>query len=174
MRLNNGNGTFTPARASRSEPCREASRLGDLDGDGDLDFVVRQLPVEQSLGDAQQRLRRLHAAAGSPVPVGTRPVAVMLADFDGDDDLDIAVTNNTTNNVSILLNNGSGGFTARVARGTGAGPRGIAAGDLDGDGDIDLVVANFGADTVSILLNNGSGGFTRPARRWRPQTTPTP
>ena len=86
-------------------------------------------------------------------------MAVALANFDGDSDLDIAVTNNTTNTVSILLNNGAGGFTAAAPAATGAGPRGIAAGDLDGDGDADLAVANFGANTLSILLNNGSGGF---------------
>ena len=98
-------------------------------------------------------------AVGSPVATGTRPVAVALADFDGDHDLDIAVTSNNTNNVSILLNNGSGAFAAAPSAATGAGPRGIAAGDIDGDGDNDLVVANFSANTLSILLNNGAAGF---------------
>ena len=105
------------------------------------------------------------AAAGSPLATGTRPVAVALADFDGDTDLDIAVTSNNTNTVSILLNNGAGGFTAAAPRATGVGPRGIAAGDLDGDGDVDLVVANFGANTLSILLNNGVGRIHRRGRR---------
>ena len=41
------------------------------------------------------------AAAGSPVAVGTHPTAVAVADFDGDHDLDIAVTNNSDNTVSI-------------------------------------------------------------------------
>jgi FG-GAP-like repeat len=125
-------------------------------------------------------------AAGSPIAVGTRPVAVAVADFNGDHRLDIAVTNNSNNTVSILLNNPNGTFTNGGTPATGAGPRGIAAGDLDGDGDTDLVVDNFSANSLSILLNNGAGVFTasaggplttgnnpyavtlgRPRRRWR-------
>jgi hypothetical protein len=111
-------------------------------------------------------------------------VHVVLADFNGDHRRDIAVTNNSSNTVSILLNNGSGGFTAAASPATGAGPRGMAAGDVDGDGDTDLVVDNFSANSLSILLNNGAGVFTarrnfgdweqplprgvgRPRRRWR-------
>jgi len=125
-------------------------------------------------------------ATGSPIAVGTRPVAVAVADFNGDHRLDIAVTNNSNNTVSILLNNPNGTFTNGGTPATGAGPRGIAAGDLDGDGDTDLVVDNFSANSLSILLNNGAGVFTasaggplttgnnpyavtlgRPRRRWR-------
>jgi hypothetical protein len=67
------------------------------------------------------------------------PVAVVLANFDGDNDLDLAVTNNVDNTVSILLNDGREHFLPApipiVA--TGAQPQSIAAGDLDGDGGND-------------------------------------
>ena len=133
--------------------------LGDLDGDGDLDFVSANYQ-SNTVSVMRNNGNGTFAAIGSPVATGTRPVAIALANFDGDSDLDIAVTSNTTNTVSILLNNGAGGFTAAASPATGAGPRGIAAGDFDGDGDADLAVANFGANTLSILSNNGSGVFT--------------
>jgi len=52
----------------------------------------------------------------SPVsyPVGTSPAGVVVADFNGDGKLDIAVANSGSANVSILLGNGDGTFQAAV------------------------------------------------------------
>ena len=137
--------------------------LGDLDGDGDLDFVSANYQSNNVSVMLNNGSAVFAAAAGSPLATGTRPTAVALADFNGDHRLDIAVTSNNTNTVSLLLNNGAGGFATAPSASTGLGPRGIAAGDLDGDGDSDLVVGNFGANTLSILLNNGAGAFTASA-----------
>jgi hypothetical protein len=87
--------------------------IGDLDGDGDIDFVAANYQsntVSVMLNNGNAAFAQ---AVGSPVATGTRPVAVALADFDGDHDVDIAVTSNNTNNVSILLNNGSGALLRR-------------------------------------------------------------
>ncbi len=73
--------------------------------------------------------------------------------------LDIAVTNRNHDDVSILLNNGSGGFEDRQDYLVGDRPYGIVAGDFNSDNALDLAVTNFDDDDVSILLNNGSGGF---------------
>lgn len=160
--LNNGNGTFAAATSVAVGAVPRGLAAGDLDGDGDLDFVSvnyqsNNLSVMLNNGNGS-----FAQAAGSPVATGTRPVAIVLANFDGDSDLDIAVTNNSNNNVSILLNNGSAGFTpaAGSPASVGTGPRGIGTGDFDGDGDRDLAVAIFGAASLSILLNNGSAGFS--------------
>jgi hypothetical protein len=66
-----------------------------------------------------------------------------LADIDGDGDLDIAVANYGSYNVSILANDGSGNFTLKGnVRGWNY-PWGISFGDIDGDGDLDIAVANY-------------------------------
>ncbi len=103
--------------------------MGDLDGDGDLDFVSANYISNNVSVMLNNGSAAFSNATGSPIPVGTRPVAVALADFNGDHKLDIAVTSNNTNTVSILLNNGNGTFTNGGTPATGAGPRGIAAGD---------------------------------------------
>jgi hypothetical protein len=85
---------------------------------------------------------------------------VVLADFDGDGRLDVAVAGNSGNDtVWVFLNLGDGGLsspslvaTADLLYG------GIAAADLDGDGLPDLVVANQN-DAVGVLLNRGGGRF---------------
>src|SRR4051812_27622102 len=60
-------------------------------------------------------------AAGSPVAVGTSPVSVAVGDFNADGRLDLAVANFSSNSVSILLGNGSGGFTQAAGSPVGVG-----------------------------------------------------
>ncbi len=92
---------------------------------------------------------------------GVNPYSVTAGDFNGDCSLDLAVANWGSNNVSILLNNGSGTFTQNSTPSVGSGPYSITAGDFNGDGSLDLAVANNNSNTVSILTNNGSGTFTQ-------------
>ena len=69
------------------------------------------------------------------------------------------VDNFGANTLSILLNNGSGGFTPSGAPlATGNNPYDVTVGDLDGDGDLDIAVTNSGSSSVSVFLNNGSAG----------------
>lgn len=94
--------------------------------------------------------------------VGAGANQVIVADFNGDHIPDIATVNNSSNTVSILINNGDGTFRAHTEFATGAGPTGLAAVDLNKDGKMDLVTSNSTADaahSVSILLGNGDGTF---------------
>jgi hypothetical protein len=79
--------------------------------------------------------------------------------LDGDGDLDLAVANDGSDNVSILKNNGDGTFEGAVDYGAGGCPWSVFCADLDGDNDLDLAVANYDHDNVSILKNNGDGTF---------------
>ncbi len=84
-----------------------------------------------------------------------------VGDFNGDGILDMAgVINAISGSVSILLGDGSGGFTASASIPVGSAPYAVAVGDFDGDGILDLAVANSVSNTVTILRGNGSGGFT--------------
>jgi FG-GAP-like repeat/HYR domain len=90
---------------------------------------------------------------------GIRPSAVAAADLNGDGANDLAVANNLSDNVAILLGNGSGGMGAPVTRAVGSAPAAVAVGDLDGDSRPDLAVANRLSANVSVLLATGGGGF---------------
>ena len=86
----------------------------------------------------------------------------MAGDFTGNGVLDLAVANGSSNDVSILLGDGHGGFQTLppIPLGNQAGePVSIVAGDFTGDGVLDLAVLNEGTSNVSILQGNGSGGF---------------
>lgn len=86
------------------------------------------------------------------VLIGDRPDGVAAADFDGDMDIDLAITSDNPDKVTILIN-GSGAFNVTgvipVGGGTGAGY--VAAADPDGDGDADLAVSNRDSTAVSFF-----------------------
>ncbi|HEV2618320.1 MAG TPA: FG-GAP-like repeat-containing protein, partial [Acidobacteriaceae bacterium] len=95
------------------------------------------------------------------------------ADFNGDGKLDLAVTIQSSNSVTIFLGHGDGTFTASpLSPATGSYPNAIATGDFNGDGIADLAVVNGSSNTVTILLGNGDGTFTPTAHS--PQTGSDP
>jgi hypothetical protein len=137
----------------------EAIAAGDFNGDGTADIAVANFlsnDVSILLADGAGGLA---PASGSPVAAGSAPLAVAAGDFNGDGRLDLAVANNASNDVSILLGNGAGGFSPPSAVAVGSGPQSIAIGRFDAGGTLDLAVANNVDDTVSILLGDGAGGF---------------
>ncbi|MBD3232715.1 MAG: hypothetical protein GF315_03215, partial [candidate division Zixibacteria bacterium] len=80
---------------------------------------------------------------------GDSPRSVCSVDLNGDGDYDLAVANASSDNVSILINNGDGTFAEDVTYGVGDEPYSVYSSDLDGDGDYDLAVANSDDNNVS-------------------------
>jgi hypothetical protein len=98
---------------------------------------------------------------------GSGPVAVILADVNGDGHPDIVVADQGDSKVAILIGVGDGTFAAPVFYGTGPAPGWIAAQDLSGDGRLDLVTANYSDGSVSVFANTGHGDFV-PTQRVYP------
>ncbi|MEG4092051.1 FG-GAP-like repeat-containing protein, partial [Microcoleus sp. Pol12B4] len=92
------------------------------------------------------------------------PESIAVADFDGNGKQDLAVTSsmpNSSNSVSILLQNGSGSFGAANNITVGLRPYSLAVGKFNNNDNFpDLAVTNFESNSISILRGNGSGGFT--------------
>ncbi len=85
------------------------------------------------------------AAPTSPESVDGVPFAIAVGDFNGDGDGDLAVGDELSDEIVILLGDGTGDFAAAPTspEGTGVGPVAIAVGDFDGDGDLDLAVTRL-------------------------------
>jgi hypothetical protein len=96
---------------------------------------------------------------------GDGPATVLLADFDRDGALDIAVANARSGNVSVYLNNGSRRFSRAPHSPMAAGPspNDIAVGDFNRDGNPDLAFANHDTQLLTVLVGDGHGSF-EPAR----------
>ncbi len=95
---------------------------------------------------------------------GTLPVGLVAGNFNADAKVDLVVANFSSNNLSIFLNNGSGGFGAPGNHPAGPFPSSLVAADFNGDGRVDLAITDADADDVSILFGNGNGNFGLPLR----------
>src|SRR5712671_5650532 len=158
----------------------------DFNGDGHRDLAVSNQGDTTTSGTVSILLGagdgtfgahtdfQVHTAQEANLSV---PSAIAVGDFNGDDIVDLAVTDSANNNVAILLGKAGGGFTPPVTYATESGtnpvghPVALLATDIDGDGVLDLAVVNQGdgvaAGSVSILLGHvlngkGDGTFVAP------------
>ena len=163
--LGNGSGGFTVLNGFPAGTNPASLAVGDFNGDGIQDLAAANSNsnnITILLGNGSGGFT---AASGSPVAAGTLPLSVIVGDFNGDGLQDLAVANSNSNNVTVLLGNGSGGFSSASASPftVGTNPHLIVAGDFNGDGLQDLATANYGGNNVTVLLGDGSGGFTAAA-----------
>jgi len=88
--------------------------------------------------------------------VGKAPWDPVIADFDGDGDLDIGTANGYSGTISVLDNDGGGSFAApRTYRfGPSAETVFVKAAELNGDGRADLIIVRRAMNTISVLLSN--------------------
>ncbi len=101
----------------------------------------------------------------STFAAGAEPRFVAIGDLNGDGNPDIAVVNQASNTVSVLLNTtpmgaGTATFPTKSTFDTRELPNSVDIGDLNGDGKPDLAVSNGGASNVSVLLNTTPMGAT--------------
>ncbi len=128
--------------------------IGDFTGDGKLDILVNS----QTFGNVGLLAGNGNATFGgiSNTAVGPAASSIGLAgmDLDLDGKLDVVTGNANSNNVSFLLNSGTGTFTAGTGSPmtTGAAPFGAIAADLNGDKLPDLVSGNATSGTLSVFL----------------------
>jgi hypothetical protein len=124
---------------------------GDFDGDGLPDLVFAgvngQVAFFKNLGG--WRFTNVTASAGVSVP-GLACRGVVLADLDGDGDLDLLLSANGAG-VLAFRNDGRGHFedmTAASGTGSRHGSMTIAVADVDGNGTPDVYIANNRSDDI--------------------------
>jgi hypothetical protein len=136
--------------------------MGDLDGDGDLDLVLakgRHTPLVDRvlLNDGHGRF-----VAGDLGPTADRTYSAVLADIDGDGDLDALVSNDAPDTKLVYVNDGKAHFRASGTWGVpGWSTRNAAVADLNGDRAPDVIAANRPGPSY-VCLNDGRGAFSPP------------
>jgi hypothetical protein len=136
--------------------------IKDMNSDGISDIII----VRTFSFDVLILLGRSDGLFGSPIAVNcasdTADRRVVVADFNEDHLLDVAVPNFYENNVKIWL-----GFEHEIFiewtsyfMGVGSMPDSLAVGDLNSDTHLDIVAVLGANNSIVVLLGTGFGSFT--------------
>ncbi|HLW88332.1 MAG TPA: VCBS repeat-containing protein [Terriglobales bacterium] len=143
--------------------------VGDFNNDGIPDVVVASFGTTIS-NNVAVLLGQSNGTLGPPtfLSAGEGPMSVVVGDFNGDKNLDIAVLDAYgPQNVSVLLGNGNGTFQPAVGYVAGEAtgnllPQAIITADFNGDGYLDLAVISgngISNNGVAVMLGFGNGAF---------------
>ncbi len=168
--LGRGDGSFVqPGLSYEADSHSSAVAAGDLNDDGKPDVAVANagsddLSILLNAGDGTFGLPT-NVPSSTPVGAGASPQDVELGDLTGDGNVDVAVANEDSDDVSILTGDGTGTFTPTTSLFVGSSPEWLALDDFNGDEKLDVASANQGSNSVSALLNTTS--FPAPVARTR-------
>ena len=182
---------------SKSQPYQWSTScsFADLDNDGDLDLYVARYAKFKSgsnqacqtdnakgycnptayqgesdglyINDGEANFINVNKERGIHTGIKDRGFGVIISDYDQDNDMDIYVANDGTQN-RMYINNGKGFFTdnglfsgtAINQNGTPESSMGIAMADINQDGLQDLLISHFSMETNTIYQNYGEGNFS--------------
>lgn len=151
-----GDGTFDPIQELPGPKFYPSvARLADMDRDGDLDVVLayQKKGIILLSNDGEGNFAQTSVIE----QVVRKPRDLVIADLNGDLQLDIIVAIQIDDSVVWYENTGAGTFTRdTIAVDTMTSPWSVSVGDLDGDFDLDVA---FAGTSVRWVENLGAGNF---------------
>jgi FG-GAP-like repeat len=169
--LGNADGSFQAPRLVPAGTRPGGLVAGDFNEDNVPDLVVSNvfsqdvsILIGKGGGTFQDQQR---------IPIGTFARPLVAADFNGDNHLDLAVgaVTGVSDEATILLGDGQGGFTLKGRFPIGFGSTALRVEDFNEDGILDLASVDFNSASVSVVLGVGDGSFQAP-QRFRAGTKP--
>ena len=161
--LNNGDGTFTLGQEATLNLTAMAAITSFKVGNH-IDLAV----VSQS-GNSVTILDGNNSGTftvGPAYSVGSAPVSIVSADFNGDGKADLAVANSTGASVSVLPGTGAGNFGAAITTPVlgvpaNGGPLKVRVANLNNDGVPDLLalLGPGSSGDAELMLGNDDGTF---------------
>lgn len=169
--LGSATGTFAAPITQSAGTDPIAISEADVNSDGNPDVIAydaqnassaTQGAVAVLLGNGDGTLQAAQISNLSDLP-GT---LAAVADFNRDGKPDLAITEQASNQVGLLINNtlptpypGGRSFAAphQLINGYGNMADGIVAADFNKDGKLDIAVSYLEDNVVRVLLNNGTG-----------------
>lgn len=166
--LNLGNGTFDPTMGNGTTNIVLGTGVGpvsivsgDFNSDGHPDLAVANHDGTITLFLSNAAVNFTYYTV-KPISGGFGTLTGITAGrFTNSGNLDLAVTDATSNGVHLLIGDGTGNFSvAQTLPAAGVDPTGIASGDFNKDGYPDLAVVYAGNGMVGLFLGQGNGNFS--------------
>jgi hypothetical protein len=165
--LGDDNGAFSQANGSpfATGPNPSDIDVGDFNGDGNPDLAIANHSVKLVTVLVGNGKGQFAFGPGSPfeVPSNPHPHGIAVAEFNGDQKLDLAVDSWGENKVLVLSGNGDGAFqTPGVKYDVGKAPyERLRTADVNEDGNPDIITSNWEGRSVSVLFGDSKGQFSR-------------
>jgi hypothetical protein len=174
---------FQNCRTILREGFLGTSSVADLNRDGYLDLVLEPFAPAKP-GAAEELIIYYGSAKGFDksrrvtLPKEGYSQEHVVADFNRDGWLDIAVTSTALNCVRIFWGGPQGFDAKRETRIKVAGPIGLKAADFNADGHLDLIVGSYHDDTSkhrdmgSVIFWGSDKGYDPSNAQWLPGFSP--
>ena len=169
--LSNPDGSLQPGKNYGSSGSLASVAIADFDGDKILDIAALNITgdsvqIFKGNGDGTFTESASYPTSGTDASgLNNGPFIQMVThDFNHDGHPDLAIANFDSQNISVLLNDGSGGFHPASIFALPGNGQAIAVADVNNDGVFDLVVTGYSTPgSASVLLGNADGTFQAPA-----------
>jgi len=162
LALGNGDGTFRAVREIVANPPSggySGIAAGDINNDGWTDLVLTSNAFPTNATATVLVNNHKSGFVQAPTNFGALTFEPILADLNGDGNLDLVLSGTNGSAALLYLGNGKGSFTSLT---TLPGPPRLSDGinwvaDVNGDGIPDVLV--LGADTMVVYLGAGGGTY---------------
>ncbi|MEI8290917.1 MAG: FG-GAP-like repeat-containing protein [Verrucomicrobiota bacterium] len=164
---NNGSSGFAAAGTNYLANAPWTIATADINGDGKVDLIAGEEGIYGGAVTVLTNAGGGRFVVSTSIPMGNAAgwelTFVTAADVNGDGKPDVVAANLYSDTLTVLLNNGSGGFdklTPLVVGGMWDNlvPDSVAVADMNHDGMMDLVCTKQ-AGGIVIFSGNGHGGY---------------